>query len=130
MYVFPGIGLGAILCKSVSVTQDMIYASAVSLSESLNEQEKADGWLYPDVTRIREVSVIVTRGVIRAAQKGNVDREVNLRNISDAELDQYIQTRMYDPFAEKSKLLDQIAELGVPRSAGLNGQKQATAAHL
>ena len=30
MYVFPGIGLGAILCKAVKVTGDMIYASGES----------------------------------------------------------------------------------------------------
>ena len=128
MYVFPGIGLGAILSKAVSVTQDMIYASAVSLSESLNEQERADGWLYPDISRIREVSVVVTRGVIRTAQKNGVDRELNLRSLTDAELDEYIKVRMYDPFLEKSKLLDQIAQLQATASA--NGQKQATAAHL
>ncbi|KAK5015033.1 hypothetical protein LTR39_002830 [Cryomyces antarcticus] len=67
MYVFPGIGLGAILSKAVNVTQDMIYASAEALSTALNEQEVAAGWLYPDIRRIREVSVVVTRGVIRAA---------------------------------------------------------------
>jgi malate dehydrogenase (oxaloacetate-decarboxylating)(NADP+) len=79
MYVFPGIGLGAILSKAVSITQDMIYASAESLSTSLNKQEVADGWLYPDIRRIREVSVVVTRGVIRAAQKNGVDRATDLR---------------------------------------------------
>ena len=30
MYVFPGIGLGAILCKAVKITGDMIYASGES----------------------------------------------------------------------------------------------------
>ena len=82
MYVFPGIGLAAILCKAVSVTQDMIYASGEGLSESLNEQEKADDWLYPDIRRIREVSVVVTRAVIRAAQKNGVTME----NIQDFRL--------------------------------------------
>ena len=122
MYVFPGIGLGAILCKSVSVTQDMIYASAVSLSESLNQEERAEGWMYPDVRRIREVSVIVTRGVIRAAQKGSVDRELNLRSLTDAELDQYIVSRMYDPFNEHGQHLDSIKHL----TENLNGASNGT----
>jgi malate dehydrogenase (oxaloacetate-decarboxylating)(NADP+) len=111
MYVFPGIGLGAILCRSVSVTQEMIYASAVALSTALNAEEKSKDWLYPDIRRIREVSVIVTRGVIRAAQKGGVDRELNLRTLSDEDLDEYIKDRMYDPANEKGKLLDEISEL-------------------
>jgi malate dehydrogenase (oxaloacetate-decarboxylating)(NADP+) len=102
MYVFPGIGLGAILSQCVSITQDMIYASAESLSTSLNKQEVADGWLYPDIRRIREVSVVVTRGVIRAAQKNGVDRATELRKLDDASLDAYIIERMYDPFNEGS----------------------------
>jgi len=138
MYVFPGIGLGAILCKSVSVTQDMIYASGEGLSQSLNKQEEADGWLYPDICRIREVSVVVTRAVIRAAQKNGVDRELNLRSLTDAQLDDYIKDRMYDPFQEKSKLLDEIEQLthhlnvnnGVDGSSAVHAAKAAAGAHL
>lgn len=133
MYVFPGIGLGAILCKAVSVTQDMIYASGEGLSLSLNKQEQADGWLYPDIRRIREVSVVVTRVVIRAAQKNGVDRELNLRTLTDAELDEYIKDRMYDPFREKSKLVDEIVQL-THHANGINGvngtAKMAAGAHL
>ena len=57
--------------------------------------EVAENWLYPDISRIRDVSVIVTRYVIRAAQKDGVDRELALRNITDAQLDEYIIERMY-----------------------------------
>lgn len=120
MYVFPGIGQGAILCKAVSITQDMIYASAESLSTSLNKQEVADGWLYPDIRRIREVSVIVTRGVIRAAQKNGVDRAPHLRSMSDAELDSYIKSQMYDPFTEGQKIGDSVAKL-LASTNSLNG---------
>src|SRR5690606_3124597 len=33
MYVFPGIGLGTLLCKAVHVSQEMICASAKGLAE-------------------------------------------------------------------------------------------------
>lgn len=108
MYVFPGIGLGAILSKSVSVTQSMIYASAESLSTSLLPAEVADNWLYPDIRRIRDVSVIVARGVIRAAQAEGVDRELPLRGLSDPELDVYIRERMYDPFGEADSITEEV----------------------
>jgi malate dehydrogenase (oxaloacetate-decarboxylating)(NADP+) len=138
MYVFPGIGLGAILSKSVNVTQDMIYASAVSLSTSLNEEEKANGWLYPDIRRIREVSIIVTRGVIRAAQKNGVDRELAIRNLNDKQLDQYIEERMYDPFKEREHLLKEVSEItakhpeSFPDAVGATKRTAvaASAAHL
>lgn len=120
MYVFPGIGLGAIISKAVSVTQDMIYASAESLSTSLNKQERADGWLYPDIRRIREVSVIVTRGVIRAAQKNGVDRATELRGLTDEQLDAYIKKNMYDPYTEP-KYFDKKVSQQLYASEKLNG---------
>ena len=120
MYVFPGIGLGAILSKTTTITQDMIYASAESLSTSLNKKEVADGWLYPDIRRIREVSVVVTRGVIRAAQRNGVDRALELRNLSDDQLDAYIKQNMYDPFNERENNLDEAAHM-LSNGSGMNG---------
>ena len=96
MYVFPGIGLGAILSKAVNVTQEMIYASADSLSKALNGAERRDCWLYPEVSRIREVSVEVARGVIRAAQESKVDRELSLRNLSDERLTEDVRSHEGD----------------------------------
>ncbi|MCJ1443065.1 MAG: hypothetical protein MMC23_003562 [Stictis urceolatum] len=111
MYVFPGIGLGAILSKATTITQNMIYSSGSSLSTALNEQEVADGWLYPDIARIREVSVVVTMGVIRQAQKDGVDREVRLRGVSEAELEQFVRARMYDPHRETEDVEGEIQGL-------------------
>lgn len=111
MYVFPGIGLGTILSKAVSVTDSMIYASAEALSTSLTAEETARGLMYPDVTRIRDVSVVVARGVIRAAQAANVDRETGIRSLSDADLDAWIRTKMYNPHAEVACLEREVGQL-------------------
>ncbi|KAG8628860.1 hypothetical protein KVT40_002725 [Elsinoe batatas] len=111
VYVFPGIGLGAILSKAVNVTQEMIYASAVALSGSLTQHEKDELSLYPAIERIRDVSVQVTCGVIRAAQQDKVDRELSLRGLNDAELEQYVRERMYDPFKEGKKIEEEVKEL-------------------
>lgn len=102
MYVFPGIGLGTVLCESVHVTQEMIYASAVGLAESLTEEERAKSWLYPSLDRIRDISVHVARTVIRAAQKENMDKNKTLQWLSDTDLDTYIKTKMYNPAHEHS----------------------------
>jgi len=102
MYVFPGIGLGAILCKSSSITQEMIYASAEALSTSLNQTEISQNLLYPELNRIREVSVIVARRVIREAQRERVDNEPSIRNLNDSELDDWIRARMYDAKLEQA----------------------------
>ena len=53
--------------------------------------------LYPEITRIREVSVVVAREVIRKAQEQKLDREKSIRDLSDVELDEWIKARMYNP---------------------------------
>ncbi|PYH45831.1 uncharacterized protein BP01DRAFT_415352 [Aspergillus saccharolyticus JOP 1030-1] len=111
MYVFPGIGLGTILSKAVKVTDTMIYASGEALSKALTAEEIHDGLLYPDLTRIRQVSVVVARNVIRAAQAAKVDRETALRNMDDATLDAWIKTRMYDAHTEVLSLEREVGAI-------------------
>lgn len=111
MYVFPGIGLGTILCKAVKVTPYMIYASGEALPTMITEEEKELALLYPNITRIREVSVRVARYVIRAAQKDNVDRMHHLRDLKDDELDEWIREKMYDPHAETKTLEGEVQEI-------------------
>ena len=111
MYVFPGIGLGTILSKATTITQSMIYASATALSTSLNSSETSRGWLYPDIARIRDVSVVVTMGVIRAAQEAGVDREMHLRDMGDNDLEQWVRKKMYDPHAETYRVDDEVKEM-------------------
>ena len=89
----------------------MIYASAEALSTSLTPSERDQNWMYPDIRRIRDVSVVVTCGVIRAAQKDGVDRELALRNCSEKELEEFVRQRMYDPFTEHEKVDEELAEL-------------------
>jgi malate dehydrogenase (oxaloacetate-decarboxylating)(NADP+) len=102
MYVFPGIGLGSVLCESVHVTQEMIYASAVGLADSLTEEERAKDWLYPSLERIRDISVRVARYVIRASQSENLDKNKTLQWLSDVDLDAHIKAKMYNPAHEHS----------------------------
>lgn len=111
MYVFPGIGLGAILSKAVNITDAMIYKSAEALSTALLPEERDLKSLYPDISRIRDVSVVVTCGVIRQAQKDQVDRELSLRSLSDKHLEEYVRSRMYDPFKEAEEVESEIRDL-------------------
>lgn len=111
MYVFPGIGLGTILSKSVQVTSGMIYASGEAVPTMITEEEKQLALLYPSVTRIRDVSARVALHVIRAAQKDNVDRLHHLREMDDQTLEAWIKDKMYDPHKETQGLEEEVREL-------------------
>ncbi|KAG6812191.1 hypothetical protein H0H92_003996 [Tricholoma furcatifolium] len=71
MYIFPGLGLGAILARATSVTDSMVEASSLGLAGSLTEEEKSLGLLYPRIERIRQISAHIATEVIRAAQKAD-----------------------------------------------------------
>ena len=115
MYVFPGIGLGTILSAATTITQSMIYASATALSTSLLPHETSQNYLYPEISRIRDVSVVVAMGVIRAAQEAGVDREQSIKGMGDEELERWVRSKMYDPWAETRRVEDEV------KSFGMNG---------
>lgn len=133
MYVFPGIGLGAILSKATIVTQSMIYASALALSKSLTKSEEAQDWLYPEIARIRDVSVTVAMEVIKAAEKAGVAREPHINMMGDEELEKWVRSKMYEPAAETARVEDEVRDLlmdlpktnGPSGTNGVNGQKDS-----
>ena len=74
-----------------------MHASAQALAESLTEAETERNLLYPDVDRIREVSIAVAVGVIQSAQKLGVDRNEELRGKGRAAIEKAVRDRMYHP---------------------------------
>lgn len=117
MYVFPGIGLGAILSRASSVTDKMIETASLALSDSLTSEERSMELVYPRIERIREISAQIAVRVIRAAQREvrdqsltsrrkiidgcialqGVDRSVALRDKSDAEILEFSKKSMWMP---------------------------------
>ncbi|KAJ2821893.1 hypothetical protein FBU31_004761 [Coemansia sp. 'formosensis'] len=88
MYVFPAIGLGAVLCKPSWITDSMIYAVSKALAASLNAQEKAAGELYPRIERIREVSAELAAAFIQQAVSEGLAKDqmwVDMVNAGDGE---------------------------------------------
>lgn len=98
-YVFPGLGLGAILARATSVTDSMVEAASLALANSLTTDERAAGLIYPRLERIREISVVIAAGVVREAQKRGVDAHKALRAMGDAELHAWVRARMWQPMA-------------------------------
>ncbi|KAM6494187.1 malate dehydrogenase [Amanita muscaria] len=96
MYMFPGIGMGAILAKAKRVTDSMVEQAAIALSSSLTSDEAAE-LVYPRLARIRSLSPRIARAVIRAAQKENVDENLLLRNLTDDALLAYIEAKQWEP---------------------------------
>ena len=111
MYIFPGLGLGTILCGATKVTDAMILTASEALASCVTEEEFSRGLLYPDVSRIRSVSLDIAREVIRTAQKERVDGIKDLISLSDAQLDEYIKSKIYNPEDLKHRLEAEFSKL-------------------
>lgn len=76
VFVFPAIGLGALLAGASEVTDAMITQASQALAEQITEAELARGLLYPDVSRLREVTAHCAVAVAQQAfEEGLATRE-------------------------------------------------------
>ncbi|KFY83678.1 hypothetical protein V500_10008 [Pseudogymnoascus sp. VKM F-4518 (FW-2643)] len=102
VYIFPGLGLGAILGKVSRVTDDMVYTSAAALSGCLNSEEIARGLIYPSINRVRDASAVVAREVMKCARRDGVselpeETWLEWEEWGDVALTAWIKAQVYDP---------------------------------
>lgn len=91
VFVFPGIGLGAILAKSKEVTDNMLMASAMACAEAVTQENLESGSLYPDIARLRDVSKEVAKAVVKQA----IDDGIS--TVDPNSLDELVEKNMWVP---------------------------------
>lgn len=74
MFVFPGIGLGALVSRARRITVGMFLAAARTLADEVGDERLAVGGLFPDITEVRRVSRSVALAVIEAAVADGVSK--------------------------------------------------------
>jgi malate dehydrogenase (oxaloacetate-decarboxylating) len=74
MYIFPGVGLGALVCKASRVTNSMFLAASRAISAFVTPEQEAMGLLLPEMKDIRQVSVAVGKAVGIAARNAGLGR--------------------------------------------------------
>ncbi len=71
-YIFPGVGLGAMLCSAKHLRDDAFLAAAEALAARVTDADRAAGSVYPPFDTIREVSAHVARAVAAATYDGGL----------------------------------------------------------
>jgi len=92
VYIFPGIGLGAIVSKSRRITDEMFLAASHTLAKQVSQYDLERGCVYPPLSRIREVSAKIAFEVATIAfRDGFAERE------EPEDLMAEIRAHMYQP---------------------------------
>lgn len=92
VYIFPGIGLGAIGCEASRLSDQMFLVAARTLAGQVSEESLKLGTLFPPLTEIRQVSLAIATAVAEEAYKEGVARTPRPSSIRD-----HLAGQMYDP---------------------------------
>jgi malate dehydrogenase (oxaloacetate-decarboxylating)(NADP+) len=92
MFIFPGVGLGAVVCGAEKVTDEMFFIAAKTLAHMVTEEELAAGTIYPDLGKIRQISAAIASAVCRLAWDQGLAKYVEPDDIRT-----YVRECMYHP---------------------------------
>ncbi len=92
IYIFPGVGLGALVSESREVTDAMFLAAARTLAALVSSADLAEGRVYPPLQKIRDVSLQIAAAVAGAAYDAGFAQAPR-----PADLVADIRSRMFEP---------------------------------
>jgi malate dehydrogenase (oxaloacetate-decarboxylating) len=92
LYVFPGMGLGSIVCQAQKITHRMFHAATCAISDMVTPDLRAKGYLLPPLKNTREVSYTVAMAVAKEARQDGLGMIA-----SDAHLSELIHSAMWNP---------------------------------
>lgn len=95
VFVFPGVGLGAMVAHARELTDGMFMAAASALAEMVTPERLAQGAIYPALSDLRAVSRRIAIAVAREAR----DRGLG-RLAADGEIEAAVDATMWDPVYE------------------------------
>ena len=92
LFIFPGMGLGALVAKANKVTDQMFIAVSKTLSGLVTPDQAERGYLLPEMRDIRRVSFEVALAVAREARDAGLGRL-----LEDEKLATLIKKAQWDP---------------------------------
>jgi malic enzyme len=91
-FVFPGIGLGAVVAEAREVTDEMFLVAAEALAHAVPEERLEEGALFPHASELRAVSREVAVAVARCARDCGVGR-----HFEDEEIPHAVDAMIWHP---------------------------------
>ena len=95
VYVFPGLGLGAVVAKASKITDSMLMVAARTVAESaLDGDASASGAVLPDLGDVARLSTAIAVAVVREALAAGV---AGVEFDSDEAIRRAVQERRWSP---------------------------------
>jgi malic enzyme len=91
-FIFPGIGLGAIVAEAREVTDAMLVAAAETLAAAVSTDRLANGVIYPPIHDLPQLARAIANVVVREARDSGLGRA-----LADEEIDRAIEAAIWDP---------------------------------
>ena len=92
LYIFPGVGLGALISGTPKVTDEMFMAASQALSDLVSDEELKGGRMLPRIDKIRYVSAQVALAVAKEARRAGLGVRAD-----DEKLLQMVMNSMWEP---------------------------------
>jgi malate dehydrogenase (oxaloacetate-decarboxylating) len=91
-FIFPGVGLGALVSEAREMTESLFTAAAARLADRVRREDLAAGSLFPPIAELRPVTAEIAVAVARQAREEGVGRP-----LADAELERAVRDAMWEP---------------------------------
>lgn len=92
VYIFPGIGLGAMACEAKYLPDHVFLMAARVLAAQVTDEELAHGTLYPRMTHLQEISLEIATAIATRLWDEGLARAERPDDIKS-----YIASLQYDP---------------------------------
>jgi len=84
VFIFPGVGLGALVARASTVPDSFFTVAARTLAEEVSDEDLAAGALFPPLAALRRIADRIACAVVRQARVEGVGREIADDDIASA----------------------------------------------
>lgn len=92
VFIFPGVGLAAILTKFKKVSVNMFTTASYALADCVAEEDLAAGTVFPKIENLRTISLHVAVEVITEEIKNDPGHELHSKDLTE-----YVEACMWKP---------------------------------
>jgi malic enzyme len=112
VFIFPGVGLGALIGKASRLTDSMFLAAAEALAQFTAAHPAGQGCLYPNLRELRAVSKLIARKVAQKARDTGLGNDLDDEALVKA-IDEFCWFPEYEclqSFSEKPVLTPSVGD--------------------